>query len=142
MIGLSVKVEGADEGARQIAAIKGALPQEAKEGLRLEAAPLYFALADYPPELPGQVYVRTYNYRDQIDVDVEMIGGDAVLKAELGADYSVFLRGDPDTGARQAAIHTGRWETLEAIAARLVPVVVAHIRERIDRLIRRYTGGR
>jgi hypothetical protein len=137
MIGLKLTLKGTEETASALATTKNDLPPELRDGLQTDAFPIYFALADYPPTVPGSKYVRTFAYRNAITVDVKVMSYGAELQIEQGDKASPWLRGDPDTGQRQAAIHVGRWQTVTAILAKFVPVVVARVNRRAEAFLAR-----
>lgn len=81
-------------------------------------------LKEYPSELPGQQYVRTFGLRDNWQVDADMRGTNLfqdrvslVMRNNVmgpsGNPYAGYVQ-DEDM---QARIHQGRWETAQQILA-------------------------
>lgn len=110
----------------------------ALEGLESELASAVDddALPDirtYPPELPGQRYVRTYRLRESWKRGAVQRLGRAlrvVVRSEIG--YARWVVGD----RTQAPIHQGRWRTQSELRASIEP----RIRARLARALKRMAG--
>lgn len=67
----------------------------------------------YPPEHPGQRYVRTFNLRDNWNpIPPVRIGGAWAAGAENDTSYASDVMGET-----QQPVHQNRWRTVDAIAA-------------------------
>lgn len=77
------------------------------------------ALADYPPELPNQKYVRTQNleraWRNaQPEFQVIPTGFESSIANSM--PYSAWVQGPPEDDPHQAWMHKDRWKTTTTIA--------------------------
>lgn len=63
----------------------------------------------YPAEPPNSTYERTYNYRDSWEQDVSTSGQSTVGRLFSTISYGPYLKDEEE----QAAIHEGRWPTLQ-----------------------------
>ena len=79
----------------------------------------------YPPTLPNQQYVRTGTYGESVFSETNKIpnGVQAVAGSrgaiQNGRRYDQFLK----DGRNQAAIHAGRWTTLQDDADKVMPML-------------------
>ena len=82
----------------------------------------------YPPEHPGQRYVRTFNLRDNWNpIPPARVGGGWAAGAENDTSYASDVMGDT-----QAFIHQNRWRTDDAIAEAEEPNVASAIEDWFD----------
>lgn len=115
------------------AGIQDGLPEA-----RSKAADIAFsAVPGYPPELPNQQYIRTFDLGESITNGPGGVGGSLIsLGAQtilsVGVPYAQWVVNEPT----QAAIHQGRWWTIQKIVKQITPDVVMAYIETIRALIR------
>ena len=75
----------------------------------------------YPPELPGQRYVRTGTYGRSFKIEklaAGVIGARIISDAvQRGRHYTIYVGGNA-MGLGQARIHQGRWEVIADVVDR------------------------
>jgi hypothetical protein len=77
----------------------------------------------YPPELPNQRYVRTFNLRDQTRARAARRSGSGYeVEVESGADYASEV-----VGAKQRSAFVGRWRLFKVVAQAHVPALRARV---------------
>ena len=84
-------------------------------------------LRQYPPERPGQKYVRT----GRLGRGWAARAGGSVVQLENPVEYAGAVYG-PD----QRAAFAGRWPQVAELAQRATPAVVAVYREWVERIVR------
>jgi len=83
----------------------------------------------YPPELPNQQYVRTFNLRNQTRRQPAKRSGTAFeVTIESGADYASEV-----VGARQRAAFVGRWRLFKVVALAHLPRIRAAVQAAVLR---------
>lgn len=130
----SVRLEGDDKIREGLNRFSAALPDLTREDLRLALEAAKEKIIEYPPELPGQRYVRTGNYGRSFTVDLD--GLTATLKGSAyqnGKDYTVFVGGNAE-GFGQADIHYGRWPVIADEAARAADTLKPVLDDDIQKL--------
>lgn len=69
-------------------------------------------LKTYPPERPGQKYVRTFELRDTWrKSEAQRVVSAVSVNITNPTEYGPFVQGDD-----QAEVHRGRWSTVKKIA--------------------------
>lgn len=133
MAGPVITIHGYD----RLAAVLAEVEREANEATE-QAVGAYVSRArdrledkPYPPELPGQRYIRTYNLKHGFR-DIHLSRGEWLIFNEM--EYSSYVVGTPD---EQAAIHAGRWWVAREVVEERVPdledVLAARYQAIIDR---------
>jgi hypothetical protein len=83
-------------------------------------------MREYPPELPGQKYIRTYRLRRGWRRRPAQGGVDLVNQVP----YAPLVQGE----SQQAEIHEGRWQTEEEIAREMEQRLADRIERTIERM--------
>lgn len=102
-----------EEVLRALRRLRRAIPETIEDEMRQGLQRTRLRVIYYPPELPGQTYVRTGVYANAWEVfqqggssgTVYVLRGHAV---QDGRNYTHLVAGDSQ-GRRQARIHQGRW---------------------------------
>lgn len=89
---------------------------------------------DYPPERPGQTYVRTYTLRDGWSRPPVLQATPNGLEGRLGNEtkYGPYVQGH-DT---QAWMHRGRWQTNLSILRKLEPRIANRFKRAIEKALK------
>lgn len=74
---------------------------------------------DYPPERPGQKYVRTFDIRDSYRKEPVKRSGQAIEITIVNESEHA----EPVIGRDQAPIHQGRWKKLKTIGEERLSVI-------------------
>jgi hypothetical protein len=83
----------------------------------------------YPPPPPGSTYRRTDTLkRGWQPIGPFTTGAQATAGIVNETDYADYVMGN-----RQAAVHAGRWKTVDQIANEQEPQIVARIEAELDR---------
>jgi len=130
MTKLAIEYTGLDEAIAAATQSEPGIRAELVDDLQIATFPIFYALADYPDQVEGSDYVRTYHYRESITSDVQVSGSDVEYTATQAADYSIYLRGDGDNYPG-AYMHVGRWRSLKNIMDSLIPVAVYKMQDRL-----------
>lgn len=95
--------------------------------------------SQYPPELPGQVYIRTGDLGSEWQTAVPIVerSGDSITQRLRNlTPYSGYVQDAED----QAAIHRGRWDTTSQIMRDLQPLADAEAERAAARIARIMEG--
>lgn len=109
---------------KALAAIGRRLPEIAGNVLTRLMVVARNIIRRYPPELPGQKYVRTQTYYYSSATQAFVRGGNIAVAyrndaTQFGRAYPVYVGGDAN-GQGQAAIHVGRWPVAREVIDREV----------------------
>jgi hypothetical protein len=135
---MSVSLELTATGIPQVTAQLEQLPQHvlaaAQDAMEEALQAMADTLADYPPELPHQRYVRTgtlhAGWTDAAPVfQVMGTGLEGVLKNTV--EYAPYVEGD----GTQADVHQGRWPTVGAVEQAQASAARATIAEAVNAAI-------
>lgn len=132
MINLSYSITGANEVIQDLARFRLDAIQ-AEVGAILDD--MAKEAADYPPELPGQRYVRTGDLGRGWTDGQNMFpqSGPTMLEAvrENSVSYGPEVQGVDD----QAKIHQGRWKTTDALMADWEARVAARVEDALEKIL-------
>lgn len=86
------------------------LIQELRDVQANWAKRLQARVEQYPSERPGQVYIRTFQFRDDWTIIPPRItGGDMITEVLNSTPYAVFVVGNEVGNLQNQAYHAGRW---------------------------------
>lgn len=129
-----IATRGLDTLTRQLAAlpaaVAGALDRAATRGLTV----LTEAAQQYPPPLPQQQYVRTYDLQRGWTTPAQLTRSTNLVTARVvnPVDYSGYVQ----DATQQARIHQGRWPTTEQIEQRHAPRLQQIIEDELRAAVR------
>lgn len=128
---VTVEVEGLDRLLRILGNLE-TVRRRMDEPTRAANALLLKRAQHYPPELPGQRYVRTFRLRNSWQQRVVMQGDVLGTVESVGVKYAPYVQSHED----QAQIHRGRWDTEKLIAEQEQPniqkIFGAWLEEQVD----------
>lgn len=107
----SVKITGVPETLRALARVDTALKRDFVKGMAQAVAIVTKQAKIYPPRLPNQKYIRTYKLKR--GWRSEKVTPTRGVVGNRGVPYAQYVQ----DSKRQAAIHAGRWNTEQDIAA-------------------------
>jgi hypothetical protein len=110
---MAVTITGLHAWMTRLQAMERAVLRGAEKGMETALRAMADTLADYPPELPNQRYVRTNDLHDGwANADVVF----APMPGGISGTMTNPIAYGPDVeGATQAPIHQGRWPTTEGV---------------------------
>ena len=135
-----IVLQGVDLLLRQMADYENLRDQEYRqasaEGLRYLRSPL----REYPPERPGQRYVRTGRLAEgwasaEPSYTPTPSGFSATM--ENPTSYGPYVQGGQDDDPHQAWMHAGHWTTDDEIVHDDEPQIIQYFNEATDRLAKR-----
>jgi hypothetical protein len=132
----SLDIAGDKETARALAEMKRQAMPELESELRASGQPLKSVLQQYAAPRPGSDYVRTYNYRQSIDVNVQLRGS-VVELTQTASKTEYWVRGTADGSYGGAWMHKGRWRSKASIMRDFVPLVIRRLQNRLYALAQR-----
>lgn len=91
----------------------------------------------YPPRRPQQKYIRTFALKDDIKFAIKPFGASGEGRVYTGIEYAPRVMGH----ASQGRIFAGRWWTDKSVAEEMIPVVVKHFEEALDKTAKAIAGG-
>lgn len=106
-------ITGADALSAALSGLPARVQEAAKEALKQALLEMRADAQSYPPERPGQRYVRTEDLKGGWDGEpiVSMFGEMVEATLENPVGYGPYVMGPDD----QAAVHQGRWRTTTQI---------------------------
>jgi hypothetical protein len=100
-----------------------------EDALNTEADLIVADEQQYPPELPNQRYVRTFNLRDKTrKLPARRGSGGFDVTIESGADYASEV-----VGAKQRQAFVGRWRLFKTVALEHLPALRARVQSAVVR---------
>ncbi len=125
--------------------LPGTLTTEMQEAMRRALLLLRSRVPEYPPERPGQSYVRTGRLGRSLTSEA---GGDSVSEVG-GAGMEVWGRWGTNVyygkwvigRETQAWMHAGRWWTLEGVADQHLEDVQRLIQGMVEQMVARLVGS-
>ena len=136
MIDITITISGVDTQVARMGNLEGIALDAAKDGMSQALIAMADVLADYPPELPNQKYVRTYTlYDGWIDTDPVFQAIPSGLAATLTnpTEYGPQVEGD----ATQEAIFQGRWPTVGQVQQAQAEAARDAVAAAVDEAVRR-----
>lgn len=90
--------------------IQGTLIRELAEVQSRWARRLVVKFQRYPPERPGQLYIRTFTLQENWNIEGPLFaGGDMVTTVLNDTPYVRYVIGDDVGNMQNRAYHAGRW---------------------------------
>lgn len=137
---ITISVKNAKLVQKGLSNIRAEIPRISANTIKKVAEKIVKRMRDYPPERPGQKYVRTFRLRDSFKISSTSTG--FTVKANptspRGKKYGRYVIGTFDGGignGGQAWMHVGRWLLFRDVAeyevSLLPPAVEEHIRMKI-----------
>lgn len=136
MPNITIQVKNAKLVAKGLANIRAEIPRISASTIEKAAKGIVKEMRNYPPERPGQKYVRTGRLRDSWKIKMLSTGvtvtGNPVHK---GRAYGRYVVGD-GSGAGQAYMHVGRWLLFRDVVEYEVTKLPTAVEERIRMKVR------
>lgn len=133
---MSVTETGLSEQIARLQKMDTTILRAAEDGAEIALRAMADVLADYPPELPNQRYIRSYTLRDGWDDAVPVF---TVMSAGLSASMTNPTPYGPEVEgeATQEAIFRGRWPTVEGVQREQEAAAKATIEATVQAGVRR-----
>jgi hypothetical protein len=126
--------------ARQLQVVKPAFAEEIEQTLRDILEEATSALADYPPERPGQKYIRTGDLGSVWNAATPVFQQRGRLFSVMATNdlpYAAYVQGPGPRRPKQAWMHRGRWDTTEQVKRDLEPLMQAEADRLAARIAKR-----
>jgi hypothetical protein len=107
-----IEVKGLDDILAQLKAIGPDLHETLRPAAEEVLSLLQADMRDYPPELPGQRYERTFDLQHSWQTEEGTSDTELGRVVSYGPEYNRQVQ-DED---HQAGIHAGRWQTVQSVA--------------------------
>ena len=125
---ITIRINGLDE-VRKALGEAGAV-QALRPAVEKSLNTIVDRVADYPPPITGQAYVRTGTLGKKwppVEMDSDGLSG----KIGTNVKYAPYVQDDE----KQAAIHKGRWETVSQAMESMEPEIVEIFQKQIEQVI-------
>lgn len=135
---IRIEVDGADRLAKRWLAGSRDVPGALHRGMERSVKYIWGNLPPYPPPPPGSKYRRTETLGREFSADVTPLTGGVVGVIGSVTSYAPWVVSDvavDDGRGPQAAIHKGRWWTLQEHVRKHVSDVKSFILEELSKLL-------